>query len=148
MYFRFVYPRARRIADMVASVPELTKRTFCMCGKAEMATSARSASAGVEAPKLVPLRIATQSLDNDGRGMAKNQRPPGADIVHILVAIGVPNVGTRPANHERRISANRAERAHRRIHPARNHFLGALLQPAGLFQLARHGTSSGRALNG
>jgi hypothetical protein len=58
MYLRFVYARARRIADMVASVPELTKRTFCMCGKAEITSSARSASAGVEAPKLVPLRAA------------------------------------------------------------------------------------------
>src|SRR4029077_8989681 len=46
------------MADMVASVPELTKRTFCMCGKADRTSSARSASAGVEAPKLVPLRMA------------------------------------------------------------------------------------------
>ena len=46
------------MADMVASVPELTKRTFCMCGKAEITNSARSASAGVDAPKLVPFRAA------------------------------------------------------------------------------------------
>src|ERR1700739_3330487 len=118
MYLRLVYARARRMADMVASVPELTKRTFCMCGKAEMTTSARSASAGGATPHPGRVRSAeagavahrrAQSLDDNGRGMAKNQRPPGADIVHILVAIGVPDVGTRPAHHERGIPAHRAE---------------------------------------
>ena len=58
MYLRFVYARARRIADIVASVPELTKRTFCMEGTAASTNSARSASDGVEAPKLVPLQAA------------------------------------------------------------------------------------------
>jgi len=42
------------MADMVASVPEFTKRIFSTWGKAEITISARSASAAVEAPKLVP----------------------------------------------------------------------------------------------
>ena len=46
------------MADMVASVPELTKRTFSTAGKASVTSTARSASVGVEAPKLVPLRAA------------------------------------------------------------------------------------------
>src|SRR5579872_3848252 len=58
MYLRFVYARARRIADIVASVPELTKRTFCMLGYAPSTSSAKSASDGVDAPKLVPLHAA------------------------------------------------------------------------------------------
>ena len=37
---------------MVASVPELTKRSFSMEGMAAITSSARSASAAVEAPKL------------------------------------------------------------------------------------------------
>ena len=52
MYLRPVNPRASRMADMVASVPELTKRSFSMEGTARMTSSARSASAAVEAPKL------------------------------------------------------------------------------------------------
>src|SRR5262252_8516857 len=58
MYLRLVKARASRIADMVASVPELTKRTLWMFGNALITNSARSASEGVEAPKLVPLQAA------------------------------------------------------------------------------------------
>ena len=58
MYLRLVKARASRMADMVASVPELTKRTFSTDGNASVTSSARSASVGVEAPKLVPLRAA------------------------------------------------------------------------------------------
>ena len=47
------------IADMVASVPELTKRTFSIAGKASITSAASSASVGVEAPKLVPFRAAS-----------------------------------------------------------------------------------------
>ncbi len=49
-----VYPRARRTALMVASVPEFTKRTFSTEGTASTTISARSISRGVGAPKLVP----------------------------------------------------------------------------------------------
>ena len=58
MNLRPVAARARRMADIVASVPELTKRTFSIAGKASITSSASSASVGVEAPKLVPLRAA------------------------------------------------------------------------------------------
>ena len=48
------YPRARRMALMVASVPELTMRTISMDGTAEMIISASRISPRVGAPKLVP----------------------------------------------------------------------------------------------
>src|SRR5439155_1127695 len=50
--------RGRRMADMVASVPELTRRSISMAGMAWVIISASSASAGVLAPKLVPARAA------------------------------------------------------------------------------------------
>ena len=100
MYLRLVYARARRMADMVASVPELTKRTFCMCGKAEMTSSARSASAGVDAPKLVPLRAAAIRASMTGGGVPEDERSPGADVVDILVAIRIPDVGALAAHDE------------------------------------------------
>ena len=39
---------------MVASVPELTRRTMSSTGTAAQSTRASSTSPGVEAPKLVP----------------------------------------------------------------------------------------------
>ncbi len=58
MYLRLVKARATRIADMVASVPELTKRSFSIDGTAEITISASSPSVGVDAPKLAPLAAA------------------------------------------------------------------------------------------
>ena len=46
---------------MVASVPLETKRSLSIEGNALMTSSARSASEGVEAPKLVPLRAASMT---------------------------------------------------------------------------------------
>jgi hypothetical protein len=50
---RPVKPRASRIADMVASVPELTRRTSST-GVRRTISSARSTSPRVGVPKLVP----------------------------------------------------------------------------------------------
>jgi hypothetical protein len=54
------------MADMVASVPELTKRIFAMDGKQAVMRSARSASAAVDAPKLVELRAARSMASTTG----------------------------------------------------------------------------------
>jgi hypothetical protein len=51
---RPVAPRASRTADIVASVPEETKRTFRIDGTAATTASAISLSRSVGAPKLVP----------------------------------------------------------------------------------------------
>ncbi len=47
---RFVKPRARRIALMVASVPELTMRTSSMDGTSSMILRATTVSISVGAP--------------------------------------------------------------------------------------------------
>ena len=91
------------MADMVASVPELTKRTFSMAGKASMTSSARSASVGVEAPKLVPLRAAWMMASRtSGSEWPEDERSPGADVVDVAVAVGVPNVRAGTADQEGR----------------------------------------------
>ena len=56
---RPVYARARRMADMVASVPELTMRTISMEGTSSQTSLASATSAPVGAPKLVPLAAAS-----------------------------------------------------------------------------------------
>ncbi len=57
-------------------------------------------------------------LDDFGMRMAENGRPPGADIVHVLVAIHVKDAGAPRAIHEKRPAPHRAKRPDRRIHPA------------------------------
>ena len=54
---RFVYPRARRMADMVASVPDDTARIFSNDGMASQTALAKSSSMRVGAPNVVPKRI-------------------------------------------------------------------------------------------
>ena len=51
---RPVNPRASRIADIVASVPELHIRTFCTLGTNEQISRAMATSSGFGTPKLVP----------------------------------------------------------------------------------------------
>src|SRR5664279_2871428 len=51
---RFVNPRARRMADMHASVPELHIRTFCTLGTHEQIILANVTSNGFGMPKVVP----------------------------------------------------------------------------------------------
>ena len=57
--------------------------------------------------------------------MTKDQRPPGADIVKILVAIGVPDARSLAAHDVRRIACHGLEGAYRRVHASRNHLGGA-----------------------
>jgi len=51
-----VAPRARRIADSVASVPEFTIRTIPQLGTSVVMVSAIVTSSGFGVPKLRPLR--------------------------------------------------------------------------------------------
>ena len=66
-------------------------------------------------------------VDHVGHGVAQNQRPPGADVVDVLVAVGIPDIGTFAAHQERRIAAHGAERPDRRVHASRDELFCALL---------------------
>jgi len=66
MILRPVAARASRIADIVASVPELTNRSFSIAGKQATIRSAKSASAAVEAPKLADDRAARSIASTTG----------------------------------------------------------------------------------
>ncbi len=81
-------------------------------------------------------------LDDGGRGVPENERTPGADVVHILVAVGIPNVRTLAAHDVQRVAAHRAKSAHRGVHASGNQLFGAFLQLAGLFCLAGHHSST------
>ena len=57
--------------------------------------------------------------------VARDHRAPGADVVDVPPAVGVPEVGARGPLEERRHAADRAKRAHRGIDAGRNAQLGA-----------------------
>ena len=60
--------------------------------------------------------------------IAVNHRAIGADQVNVLVAVDVPQARARTALNHAGLAAHGAKRAHRRVHPARNH-LGGTLKP-------------------
>ena len=111
-----------------------------------MTNSASSFSAGVGAPKLVPLRGGVDDgLDDRGMGVAEDHRAPGADVVDVAVAVDVPNVGAGAADEEGGLAADGAEGADRGIHAAGDKLFSALLQAAGLVETADHGPSEMKA---
>ena len=57
MRLRPVAPRARRMADSVASVPELTMRTISQLGTRRVMVCAMVTSSAFGTPKLRPSRI-------------------------------------------------------------------------------------------
>ena len=69
---------------------------------------------------------AFERRQNCRMAVAQQQRPPGADVIDVLVAVRVEDVRSLAAGDEGRIPADAAERAHRRIHSSRNDALRAL----------------------
>ena len=119
-------PRATRSALMVASVPELTSRTISIEGNISRTVSASSISCSVGAPKLVPRRHGlVQRVQNRGMAVAENERSPGADVVDVLVAIGIEDVRAFAAFDEGRSPADAAIGADGRVHAAGNREFGA-----------------------
>ena len=67
-----------------------------------------------------------QRGDDFGMRVAQDQRAPGADVIEVGVAVGVPKTAARGAiDHDRR-SADGAESAHRAIDAAHENFAGAV----------------------
>ena len=132
---------------MVASVPELTKRSFSIEGTAATTSSARSASAAVEAPKLVPRSAARWIASTTAGGMTQDHRPPGTEIIQVAIAIGVPQIRSLGSLQERRISTHRAKGAHRRIYASWQIALRAPLQFSGKTQFSGHGIQYMAMLN-
>src|SRR5262245_1568579 len=54
--------------------------------------------------------------------VAKNSRPPGADIINVLVAVNVPHARALSFVDEERLSTDSAKRTHWRIHASGNVF--------------------------
>ena len=113
-------------------MPELTSRTCStgvdpgddLLGELDLALGRRAE--GQSAADGAPHR-----RDHRGVRVAEDHRPPRADQVDVVAAVGVDQVRARAADHEPRGAADSAERAHRRVHPAGSHPLRALEQRGG-----------------
>ena len=53
-----------------------------------------------------------------GSGVAENHRPPGAEVIEVAIAVGIPEIGALGADDEGRLAADSAKRTHRRIDAA------------------------------
>ena len=126
------------MALIVASVPELTSRTFSTEGTAAMISSASSFSASVGAPKLVPRRTAASSGRHDRRmGVAEDHRSPGADVIEVAIAVDIDQVGPFGVVDEDRLAADAAERPGGAVHSPGDELFGA--GEGGVALLAGHG---------
>ena len=99
IFGRPVKARARRTAFIVASVPELVKRTLSHRGHAAARASRPAGSRarsgpGTTAPTRPPRCTA---FTTSGGGVAEDQARVVAVEVHALDAVGVPDVGALPA---------------------------------------------------
>src|SRR5690349_2803371 len=70
--------------------------------------------------------------------MAEDHRPPGPNIVDVLIAIHVPQPCSLGPNDDWRLSSNSAKRTYRRIHAAGKEFFGELLKGVRSSGPARH----------
>ena len=105
------------MALIVASVPELTRRTFSIDGTAAVINSANSVSASVGAPKLVPRRAARPMAAVTVRvGVPEDHRPPGADVIEVAIAVDIDEVGPFGMIDEDRLAPHPAERPGRAVH--------------------------------
>ena len=87
----------------------------------------RLVSSGTEAG-MSAIRLARGALHRVEHGrvaVAQDHRAPGADVVDVLLAVGVPHVGPLGAGDEARRAAYGAKGAHGRVHAAGDQRLGA-----------------------
>ncbi len=71
-------------------------------------------------------------------GVAEDHRPPGAEVVEIAVAVGVPEISALGADEEWRRAADGAKGADGGIDSAGKKALGAELEFVGLGERAGH----------
>ena len=123
---RPVAARARRIAVIPASVPELTRRTLRAIGMAAAIRSAIATSSSVgSAVTEAEGGLLGDGGDDLGMGMAEDRGTIGSDVVVEAIAVGVDHHRAFAAGDEERRAADRFPCADRRVNGARDHGGGA-----------------------
>ena len=112
---------------MVASVPELTKRTISTEGKVgDHPLGQPHLELGGRAEGRAPRRGLADGRQHRRVGVAQDQRAPGEHQVDVAVAVHVLQPGALAPGDEAGRPADAAERAHRAVHPAGQHELDRL----------------------
>ena len=112
---------------MQASVPELTKRTISMLGDGvddHFGQDVFEDAGGAEAGAFV--EGAVEGRQDVGVGVAADGGAPGADVVDVLVAINVPDVGAFDVIEDDGLTADGFEGPHGGADAARHEFLGSV----------------------
>ncbi len=107
------------MADMQASVPEETKRSFSTEGKQrvnELGQVGLGGGGGSEAGAAG--RGLLDGLDDRREGVAEDHRAPGAEEVEVAVAVLVVEIGAFGMGEEGRIAADGAKGADGRVDSA------------------------------
>jgi hypothetical protein len=115
------------MALIVASVPELTRRTISserqhfaqQFGHLDLAFGRRTEGQSLQ-------RRLLHRGDHFRMRVAEDQRPPGADIVDVALAVGVGDARAGTGGEEARRTADRTKGPHRRVDATRDVPLGAL----------------------
>ena len=127
-----VAPRASRIADIAASVPEDTSRTCSIEGTIATIRSASCTSASVGTPNEVPREAASVGgLDDLLPRVPEERCAPRLAEVDVPCAVGVLEVGALAPDREARRAAHRPERPDRRVHAAGDRSLRSLEEVVG-----------------
>ena len=80
-------------------------------------------------------------FEHGGVAVAQDHRAPGADVVDVLLPIGVPKMGALGALHKTRCAADGAKGAHRRVHTPGDELFGAFKE---LVVAVGHGHGGGK----
>jgi len=120
------------MADMVASVPELTKRSFSMAGIAGGDALGQVGLGGGGGAKAGGVAGgAFDGFDDRRKGVAENHGAPGAEVVDESTAVGVGKPGSLGRLNKRGRAAHRAESTHGRVDATGEESLCALLEDKG-----------------
>ena len=131
-------PHTQR-ADIVASVPDDTKRNFSSDGIMNCSSSAElDLARGRRAERRARRGRVHDRRDHVGIRVTQHQRSPRADEVDVAVAVDVIDIGADPALQEDRRAAHSLESAHRGVDAAREELAGSLVQGRRLSALVRH----------
>ena len=117
-------PRASRTADIAASVPDDTNRTFSIEGTASATTSAISISRTVGAPKLDPRSRASATAVAPGDGRVPGSSGPTSRCNRCRSGRRCRRDKRPGTGNERRLAADGAERPRRAVDTARDHLVG------------------------
>ena len=121
---------------MVASVPELTRRTISSPGTAAQQDLGQLHFPRRRGPEAgAPRRRLRHRRHHRGRRVAQDQGPPGAHVIQVGVAVHVKDPGPRPPHDDPGGEPHGLPGPHRAVHPSGDEFAGGFKQRFGFLDM-------------